>query len=96
MKQVELPLLYGNYTWANGKCVEKPDATIVAVHTNVSGVIGYLLRRVVINQTDANRNHTSYPNLIKSFQVWGGGTIRHQLLGQLCLRGTSRAQGTLP
>ena len=69
MKQVELPLLYGNYTWANGKCVEKPDATIVAVHTNVSGVIGYLLRRVVINQNDANRNHTSYPNLLKYFQV---------------------------
>ena len=69
MKQVELPLLYGNYTWANGKCVEKPDATIVAVHTNVSGVIGYLLRRVVINQNDANRNHTSYPNLLKFFQV---------------------------
>lgn len=69
MKQVELPLLYGNYTWANGKCVEKPDATIVAVHTNVSGVIGYLLRRVVINQNDANRNHTSYPNLLKFLQV---------------------------
>ena len=69
MKQVELPLLYGNYTWANGKCVEKPDATIVAVHTNVSGVIGYLLRRVVINQNDANRSFTSYPNLLKFFQV---------------------------
>lgn len=41
MQQVELPLLYGNYTWANGKCVEKPDATIVAIHTNVTGVIGY-------------------------------------------------------
>ena len=36
-----MPLLYGNYTWANGKCVERPDATIVAVHTNLNGIIGY-------------------------------------------------------
>ena len=36
-----MPLLYGNYTWANGKCVERPDATIVAVHTNLTGIIGY-------------------------------------------------------
>ena len=38
--QVDLPLLDGNYKWANGKSVGTPVATIVAMHTNLNGIIG--------------------------------------------------------
>ncbi len=38
--QAFLPLVDGSYEWADGKSVERYDATVVAVHIDTSTEIG--------------------------------------------------------
>ena len=41
--QADLPLVDGDYNWADGKSVSVYVSTVVAVHTDRADVIGYVL-----------------------------------------------------